>query len=213
MSSDEQKQILKMVESGRISAEEAMQLIKALEGSDTQLEIIEAPEASARAGKTAGPESSAARQAGFEQVAIRARRLWQIPLWTGIAVSVLSAYWLYNLVQASNFGFWFYCASVPFLLGVLIMAVAAGSRTSRWLYVKVDQASHEWPRNIVLGFPLPLGLAAWLLRNFGHTIEGLGRTQVDEILQLISSGVSSKEPLIVQVDEGEGGERVQVYIG
>ncbi len=203
MSSDEQKQILKMVESGKINAAEAMRLIKALEDSSTELEVIEAP----------GPASDREPAPDFEQVANRARRLWQIPLWIGIAVSVLSAYWLYNLVQASNFGFWFYCASVPFLLGVMAMALAANSRTSRWLYVKVDQAKNEWPRNIVLGFPLPLGLAAWFLRNFGHNIEGLNRTKVDEILQLISSGISSKEPLIVNVEDDEDGERVQVYIG
>ena len=46
MSSEEQKQILKMVEDGRISAEEAMELIKALEESDVEMEIIEAAPAS-----------------------------------------------------------------------------------------------------------------------------------------------------------------------
>jgi len=203
MSSDEQKQILKMVESGKINAAEAMQLIKVLENSSTELEIIETP-AAASDGRPA-PE--------FEQVARQAREWWQVPLWIGIAVSVLSAYWLYNLVQASNFGFWFYCASLPFLLGVLAISLAAGSRTSRWLYVRVDQAENGLPRNIVLGIPLPLGLAAWFLRNFGHSIEGLNHTKVDEILQLISSDVSSKEPLIVNIHDGEDGERVQVYIG
>lgn len=211
MSSDEQKQILKMVEAGQINAAEAMKLIKALEGSETELEIIEAPKPSPGTGDPAG--ASMPPGAGFDEVARRARQLWQIPLGLGIALTVLSAYWLYNLVQASNFGFWFYCASVPFLLGVLVLALAAGSRSSRWLYVRVDPAKNEWPRNIVLGFPLPLGLAAWFLRNFGHNIEGLNRTNVDEILQLISSGISSREPLIVNVDEGEDGDRVQVYIG
>lgn len=204
MSSEEQKQILKMVEAGKISAAEAMQLIKALESSSTELEILEAP----AEGQAAAPAAE------FERVAGRARQLWQIPLWGGILVTVLSAYWLYNLVQASNFGFWFYCAAMPFLLvGVLVLALAAGSRSSRWLYVNVSQDHVSWPRNVALGMPLPLGLAAWFLRNFGHNIEGLNRTKVDEILQLISSGVSSGEPLIVNVDQGEGGERVQVYIG
>ena len=51
------------------------------------------------------------------------------------------------------------------------------------------------------------------MRNFGHTIEGLRYTNVDEIIRLVSEGVSSNEPLIVNVDEGKGGDRVQVYIG
>ncbi len=36
---------------------------------------------------------------------------------------------------------------------------------------------------------------------------------MDEIIQVIESGFSGNEPLIVHVDEGDSGERVQVYIG
>jgi hypothetical protein len=32
-------------------------------------------------------------------------------------------------------------------------------------------------------------------------------------LDLLESGIVGKEPLVVNVDEGEEGERVQVYIG
>ena len=39
MSSDEQKQILKMVEDGKISADDAMKLIKALEEASAEDEI------------------------------------------------------------------------------------------------------------------------------------------------------------------------------
>ena len=212
MSSEEQKQILKMVEDGKISAEEAMKLIKALEESDVEMEIIEAAPASS-SGPEADSTSSKADAPEFEEVARKARRLWQIPLWFGVVITVLASYWLYSLVQTSNYGFWFFCAWMPLLFGVLLLALFAGNRTSRWLYVKVEQGKDEWPRNIMLGFPLPLGLVSWFLRNFGHNIEGLGNTNLDEIIKLISDGISSKEPLIVNVDEGKGGDKVQVYIG
>lgn len=213
MSSEERTQILKMVENGKISAEEAMKLIKALDESSAEMEIIERAPASSP-GPEAGPESEKPSAPAFEKVASRARRLWQIPLWIGVGITILSAYWLYALVNASNFGFWFYCAWIPLLLGVLLLGLFAGGRTSRWLFVNVERPKDsDWPRNITLGFPLPLGLAAWFLRNFGHNIEGLNRTIVDETIQMLSTGVSSKEPLIVDVDEGEHGERVQVYIG
>ena len=213
MSSEERTQILKMVENGKISAEEAMKLIKVLDESSVEMEIIETapasssrPEADSQSKKSPAPE--------FEKVARQARRLWQIPLWTGVGITVLSAYWLYTLVNASNFGFWFYCAWMPLLFGVLLLGLFAGGRTSRWLYVKVQQPEgSDGPRNITLGFPLPLGFAAWFLRHFGHYIEGINRTVADEVVQLLSTGFSSKEPLIVNVDEGEHGERVQVYIG
>ena len=41
----------------------------------------------------------------------------------------------------------------------------------------------------------------------------LKHTNTDEIIEALETGLSSDEPLIVNVDEGEEGERVQVYIG
>ncbi len=220
MSPEEQKQILKMVEEGKISAEEAMKLIKAIETSSVEMEIIEAPSPNLGTGTPApsstfeaGSESQKSNAPEFETIARRARRFWQIPLWIGVFIAVLSAYWMYTLVSASNYGFWFYFAWLPLLFGIALIALFASSKTSRWLYVNVEQTEDEWPRNITLGFPLPLGLATWFLRNFGHNIDGLRQTNVDEIVELLSKGISSKEPLIVNVDEGEHGERVQVYIG
>ena len=195
-----------------IISDEAMILIKALDVSLAEMEIIEAapasnpgPEADSTSTKSSAPE--------FEEVARRAHRLWQIPLWLGVFITVLSAYWMYALVSTSYYGFWFYFAWLPLLLGIALIALFSSSATSRWLYVNVEQSGNEWPRTITLGFPLPLGTASWFLQNFGHNIDGLRQTNVDEIIELLSKGISSKEPLIVNVDEGEHGERVQVYIG
>jgi len=205
MSSEEQKQILKMVAEGKISAEEAMTLIKALGETppEAETEVVEASTGSG-SGTTAAPE--------LEETAAQARRWAMIPLWIGVAIVILSAYWLFSLAQASNFGFWFYCAWLPFLLGLAVVVLAAGSRAARWLFVRVERKRGR-PRNIVLGFPLPLGLTAWFLRTFGHRIRDLERTNVDEILQALEKTTSSKSPLIVNVQDNEDGEHVQVYIG
>jgi hypothetical protein len=206
MSSDEQKQILKMVEDGKISAEEAMTLIKALEqtSADDEVEVIET-EASANPARSAGPD--------FEEVKARARRFAMVPLWIGIAFTVLGAYWMYVLVQSANYGFWFFLAWFPLLLGILLVAISAGGMNSRWLYVNVDQQDNEWPRHITLGIPIPLGLVGWFLRNFGHYIRGMDKTSVDEVLMALAMANNLDEPLIINVDEGDNGERVQVYIG
>ena len=206
MSSDEQKQILKMVEDGKISAEEAMTLIKALEqtSADDEVEVIET-EASANPARSVGPD--------FEQVKARARRFAMVPLWIGIAFTVLGAYWMYVLVQSANYGFWFFLAWFPLLLGILLVAISAGGMNSRWLYVNVDQQDNEWPRHITLGIPIPLGLVGWFLRNFGHYIRGMDKTSVDEVLMALAMANNLDEPLIINVDEGDNGERVQVYIG
>ncbi len=210
MSVEERQQILKMVEDGKISADEAMKLMKALDESSAEVEIIEAAPASSSKPEADSTKPSASE---FEEVARRARRLWQIPLWIGVLITVLSSYWMYALINTSNYGFWFYFAWLPLILGILMIALFASSATSRWLYVNVQQSEGEWPRNITLGFPLPLGLASWFLRNFGIYINGLRETNIDEIIEIFSKGVSSKEPLVVNVDEGNHGERVQVYIG
>ena len=212
MSSDEQKQILKMVEDGKISAEEALTLIKALEQESAEDEI-EVIESEASFGDDAGP--SAGRSAGpeFEEVKARAKKFAMVPLWIGIGVTVLAAYWMFALVQASNYGFWFVCAWFPLLLGLLLIVLSAGGMNSRWLYVNVDQKEGERPQHITLGFPIPLGLVGWFLRTFGHFIRGMDRANVDAIMNAISLADNLDEPLIVNVDEGDDGERVQVYIG
>jgi hypothetical protein len=233
MSSDEQKQILKMVEAGKISADEAMKLIKALEEAPVgdELEVI-APEAtSGRSpepveghGPIEDPEflqgrrpSSGSGREGasdveFEEVKARARRFAAIPLGIGVLITVLASYWLFALVQNANYGFWFACAWFPLLLGVLLVALSAGGMNARWLYVNVDQRPGEWPQHITLGIPIPLGLLGWLLQTFGNFIPRMDRQRADEIMTLLAT-IDAHGPLIVNANEDEGGERVQVYIG
>ena len=205
MSSDEQRQILRMVEEGKISADEAMKLIKAIEATPVEddIEVIET-EAGPGQGRGSAPE--------FEEVKARARRFALIPLGIGVVFTVLASYWLYLLVQNANYGFWFVCAWFPLLLGVFLLALSGGGLNGRWLYLNVDQEPGERPQHITLGFPIPVGLLGWLLRNFGHYVRGMDRRQVDDILTLLAT-TDAHDPLIVNVDEGERGERVQVYIG
>lgn len=214
MSSEERKQILQMVEDGKISAEEALALIKELEQDSAE---AESNAYEAEAGLGSAPEAGFSSQDSapeLERTAEQARRLWQIPLWIGVAFTVLSAMGMYSVMHNTGYNFWFYCLMMPFLLGVAVIALAAWSRTAHWLFVDVDRTrAQDGPRRIFLGFPLPLGLAGWFLRLFGHRIEGLKNTNVDEVVQAISMAQTIHEPLIVNVDEGDDGERVQVYIG
>ena len=206
MSSEEKRQILKMVEDGKISANEAMTLIKALEQNpaEAEMEVLEAAPASSSERNDA-PE--------FEEVKQRARRFAMIPLWIGVGITVLFAGLMYWAMQSSGFGFWFYCLTFPFLLGVLLIAISAGGLSSRWLFVDVHQKPGEKPGRITLGFPMPLGLVAWFMKNFGQYIQGVGRERADEIAEMIKLTASSNAPLIVNAQDDEDGERVMVYIG
>jgi hypothetical protein len=206
MSSEEQRRILKMVEDGKISADEAMILIRALEqdSPEVEMEVIEA---------APGPRSESTDAPEFEEVKERARRFAMIPLWIGVGFTVLFAGLMYWAMQSSGFGFWFYCLTFPFLLGVLLIALSAGGMSTRWLFVDVRQKPGEKPERITLGFPAPLGLVSWFMMNFGHHIQGMDREKAEQIAGMIKMTASSKLPLIVNAQDDEDGERVMVYIG
>jgi hypothetical protein len=226
MTDQEREQVLKMIENGKISPEEGLKLMRTLDQSPAEDDVT--------AGKTefgagSGPETTSennvaeaevraeksrfATDPRIARVKSTVQRLWQIPLWIGVLITILSAWGMYTLVQATRFNFWFYCLSASLLLGVLVILAAIGSRKARWLFVDVHQKPGEKPARIFLGFPLPLKLAAWFLRTFGHYIPNLEKTNVDEVIQVVEAGFTGEEPLVVNVDEGDDGERVQVYIG
>jgi len=211
MSAEERKRILQMVEEGKISADEAAQLMRALEAdanedqAEAEIEVVET-------GAGSSHERSEAPE--FGAVKARARRFALIPLWVGVFLTISSAWIIYSIQQTAGVNFLFYCMVFPLMLGVLLIAVGAGGSSTRWLYVNVDRReAREGPKNITLGFPLPLRLTAWFLRNFGHNMRGMKKTNVDDIIEVLDATGKSDEPLIINVDNDEGGERVQVYIG
>jgi hypothetical protein len=219
MTDQERNQILKMIEDGKITPEEGLKLMQALDQALPEDESP-APQVNASKGSEPGTQSE---KSGMDldpriaRVKSTARRLWQVPLWIGVAIIVLSALGMYGIMQGPGMNFWFYCLTAPLLLGVLIIAAAAGSRKARWIFVDVQQKPGDRPERIFLGFPLPLKFAAWFLRTFKHTIpeldKKLGKTSTDEIIEAVEGGLDGDTPLIVNVDEGDDGERVKVYIG
>ena len=209
MSAEERRKVLQMVQDGKISAEQAASLMRALDTdpdpTEPDVEVLEA-------GPIPGAEQTDAPE--FEAVKARARRFAMIPLWIGVLITVFSAWGMYTIQQNSGVNFWFFFLLFPLLLGVLLIALGAGAQGSKWLYVNVDRRNaHDWPRNITLGFPLPLGLTAWVLRNFGHNMRGMKNTNVDEIIQILDATGKSGAPLIINANDNEDGEHVQVYIG
>ena len=214
MSQDEREQILKMVSEGKITAEEALKLMQALDESPVEeaVEIvaISTPEEGTKEEKA---EPKPQPDPEFTKKVNRFRRLWLIPLTVGIVLTVLGAWWMYTAMLSSGYGFWFLCAWFPFLLGVLIVTLGAISKTSRWIYVNVEQKPGESPRRIVFAFPIPSPLLRWGVRNFGHNIPPEHRDTADIAMKAIfEEDGAFNEPLYVDVHD-EDGEHVQVYIG
>jgi hypothetical protein len=219
MTDQERNQVLKMISDGRITPEEGLQLMQALDQQHPAEELSPSSPAPSTTENEAPQAEAPANPPGLEpdprieHIKSTVRRLWQIPLWIGIAITVLSALAMYAVMHASGMNFWFYFLLLTLLLGVLVTALAVGSRQARWLFVDIMQKPGERPQRIFLGFPMPLKFTAWFLRTFGPLIPNLGKTNIDEVIQVIETGFTGPEPLVVNVDEGDDGERVRVYIG
>jgi len=202
----ERMRILQMIEDGQISAAEGLRLLDALGAPPAG----EAPPAGAGA-SAAGAASAAAAPPDLNLD--RWRRWWIVPMWVGTGVVFVSALLMYAAYQGSGFGFWFACATLPFLAGVAVMALAGFSQSAKWVHVRVKRNRGDGPRNIAISLPLPIKLTAWALRTFGHRIPNLKQTGVDEIVLALAEHTSAQTPFYVDVDQGASGEHVQVYIG
>jgi hypothetical protein len=216
MTDQERAQVLKMIEDGKVSPEEGLRFLQTLEQHPADEEGGPAASKSAAAPAPEVVDEKPRREPDPEitRVAEKGRRLWYVPLAAGIVLMVLGGFIMYGTIHPTGFSAWFYCLGLPvLLLGVAVTAVGAASRTSRWIFLHVEQKPGERPQRIVFGFPLPLRLTAWFLRTFRSYIPDLERTSADEILVALEETTSTDAPLVVNVDEGDDGEKVQVYIG
>jgi len=142
------------------------------------------------------------------------QRWWLLPFGIGVILILLGAYWMHLGYIAAGLGWGFWLSWFPFGLGVLITAVAARSRTARWLHVRVHQDGENGiPRNVNISFPLPISFGAWVLRTFGHWMPDKFQNQhLDEMLTMLDQALTKDAPLHVMVNE-KGGDRVEVFIG
>jgi hypothetical protein len=224
MTDQERNQVLKLIENGKISPEQALHLMEALDQSPADEEDkVESPgivpESQSKPEVNKEFKGSPSQQVESEadprisRIETTTRRLWQIPLWIGVAITILSAAGMYAIMHGPGMNFWFYFLVLPLLLGVGLVTAAVGSRKAHWLFLNIRQKRGEKPDHIIFGFPLPLKLTAWFLRTFGNWIPDLKGTNVDEIIQAVEMGFKGNQPLIVNVDEGDNGEQVQIFIG
>jgi len=214
---DERSRILQAIEDGQISAAEGLRRIKALRPPAP-------PGADAPAGAASGvaddgassPRPDSAAEVGEKPVPPRWahwQSWWLIPMWIGIAVTLAGAlllYWAYTVKYSFTGWFWLALLLV-FVPGVAIMALAAASRNIKWLHIRIKNDRNR--ERLKLSFPIPVVPAAWLLRTFGHRLPMLKETGVDELIMALGETTSPDNPLYVEVDDGEEGEKVQVYIG
>ena len=216
---DERMQILEMVESGTITPDEAARLLAALENNDENsnegqevLPVVLEPSLAGSLSPS-GANAYEGRSQPSDLAIESWRHWWFIPMWVGVGITTAGALFMFWALQASGLGLWFLCASLPFLLGLGVMMLAWGSRTARWLHVRVRQKPGERPQTIAFSFPLPIRITAWFLHNFGARIPKLKETGLDEVILALGKSATPQAPFYVEINEGEDGEQVQVYIG
>ncbi len=236
MSDNPERKILDMVEKGQISPEEGLRLINAMKGSHASKPVDE-PAVPAAGEKTEKmvPETldsdgqpaeltlganSAEAGTPYEAPAIpeeelkrmkRLKRWWVLPFGLGLLVTVLGAIWMYMGYVDRGFGFGFWMAWLPFLLGIFVMVVSFQTSRSVWVHVRIKQKPGSRPQNIAISIPLPVNLGRWFFNTFGEQIPGLKDQPVGDIGEILDS-ISPEEPFYVHVND-EDGEEVEVFIG
>jgi polyhydroxyalkanoate synthesis regulator phasin len=219
---EERAQILEMVASGEISPEDAVKLLDALSddfaGEEGQFDDEQAGDVAEinldlELDEPAEPAPQSPETNILDSNLNKWRQWWTIPLGIGIFITLIGALLMLQSFQTSGINIWFIFAFLPFFLGVLIMALAWYSRTSPWIHIRVREGHRDGRGKIALSFPLPLHLAAWFVRNFGQWIPYFDNTGLDELILALGDGVTPENPFYVEVNEGENGDRVEVYIG
>jgi polyhydroxyalkanoate synthesis regulator phasin len=211
-----ERKVLDMVEQGQISAEEGLRLINAMDGQSEQPSEstdYEASSADRELVEIKAEEAASRPQIPQEELdrMKHLKRWWILPFAIGLLITTLGAIWMYMGYTAKGFGFGFWLAWIPFLLGILITAVSYQSSHGVWLHVRIKQKPGESPQRIVISLPIPLGLTRWVVTTFGDRIPGLKDQPVSEYSEILKS-ISPEDPFYVHVDEGNG-EEVEVFIG
>lgn len=228
--------ILDMIDQGRISAAEGLRLFEAV--SDQQADELgdEVPckiheqtqedfQPAQRSENTlrtnshglvgqAQTDPGANSRARENAAEIRKwKHWWTIPLWIGVLITIFGAIFMFQAQQSTGIGFWFVAAMLLFALGVIVIIFAWQSRTAPWLHLRIQQPPGEKPERIAFSLPLPLHQAGWLMQLLSRKFTDLQGQDWGQLLQAIGSSASPENPIIVNVDEGEFGEKVEIFIG
>ncbi|HIQ02519.1 MAG TPA: hypothetical protein EYH30_10435 [Anaerolineales bacterium] len=182
---EERRRILEQIEAGQIGVEEGVRRLEALAEAERR-SIIPAP----------SPRL--------------VRLIWQAVLWAGTVVLVGGALLVAAVYAWGAAAGWLICGWPLFILGVLGVAVGWWLREAHWFSLRVRERSG---RRFALALPLPLGPIAWLLRALSPLVPWLRDTGIDEVILAMRAELRRGRPFVVEVDEGEEGEQVEIFLG
>ncbi len=205
--SDAQDQILKMLEEGKITAEEADKLLTAI-GPEQRVGQV-AGETVVRALPEDSPGAANVRPPDYG----RYRGLWRAPFIIAAGSLLLSGVGLAFMYQAeegvATLGF--LCVWSIFLLAFLATILLLLARRAPWLHLRVQEQDGQ---RFAISLPLPLGLAHWIIgivRAFVPEKQA-GHLETADAFVTAMRDDPNREPIIVDVDDDDG-DKVEIYIG
>jgi hypothetical protein len=198
--SEDRLQVLKMIEAGQISTEEAVRLLDALNGQAPSEELEPEIEEEHETPPTDPPSVGS---------------WWLYPTAAGAVVMAIGAPLIALGLTGGAAIFWaIFCGWIPFFIGLAILTLGFWSRSARWFHIRIND-THSGSRTFALSLPLPLTLAAWVLRIIRPYVPQLKETAVDEIILSLRDATSDRDdqPLYIDVQDDDEGEQVLIYIG
>ena len=201
-----EKQILRMLEEGRISAEEANQLLTAI-GPEHEVGTV--------AGETVLTpviDSEDVDEPPFNADRFR-NRFWRIPFFIALGSLLVSAIGLTLMYQAAGqvafIGF--LCVWSIFLVAIMATALLLLIRKAPWLHVRIQEQDGQ---RFAISLPLPLSLANWGIKVAQYFVPSEQVAYLETAGTFIDEMKNSpdREPIIIDVDDDDG-DKVQIYIG
>lgn len=200
-------QILKKVELGEITLEEASDLLSELETDEFAIQEQSQVIYDAQIINNKPSDSDKKEKPAWSIV------FWVIPMLFGILLTVFSSTWLYQNYLTSGLGFKFWLTWIPFLIGVFLIYFGWILQRARWIHLHIKQPKGESPQRILLAFPLPFQFIGFILKIFkGKLPSNVSGLDIEELLLTIDQQLKKDEPLYVHVDD-EDGTKVEIYIG
>jgi hypothetical protein len=198
--SEERRKILEMVQGGTVTPEQGAALLGLISDS--------APPGGDQA--TPVDPASGGRPGGRPDWVARTRHYWIYGLAAGMLVMLAGGAVVSAAYQQERITLWTWLFGwIPFSLGLATITIAVWARTAPWVHLRILGPSDR----VVLGFPVPLRLAALVLSVARPWIPKLRDTAIDEAILVLADGLADDQPIMIEVNEQDKGEHVQIYIG
>jgi hypothetical protein len=194
---DDRLQVLNMLEAGQLSANEAVELLDALNGKTPRL--------------TETPPSHPDIREDIPQVG----SWWLVPTGVGAIVMALGAPLLALGLSGRSPVFWALCCGwLPFLIGLTVLTIGVWSRSARWLHLRIRN-SQTGRMTFAISMPLPLTLSAWVIRVVRPFVPQIRDIAVEEMIMAVKDGWSTgdEQPIFIEVQDDDDGEHILIYIG